>query len=144
MGYDKRNAGIYSTSRAPQDIEGASAHSVESPTDWGQKRADTWLWATHQVSVRCNTRLQQLMVFGVLPLEHLKDWVNEDDSKYFLTAKTINSTTKLENFQPYFSIMWVFGVFKNIFPVNCTLLVHRNKQQPKGRWWKPWSSVHKL
>ena len=78
--------------------------------------------------------LQQLMVSRVLPSEHLKDRVHEDDAKYFLRAKNVNSTTKLEHFQPEFSIMWVGVFLKSAFPVNCALLIHRSKQQPKGSW----------
>lgn len=106
------------------DIKSFASLSGLSHT-WGQEKTDKG----RQLHSTC---LQQLMVFGLLPLEFLKYWVNEDDSKYFLRAKTVNLTTKLENFQTYFSVTWVFGIFKNTFLVNCALLVHRSKQQPKA------------
>ena len=81
-------------------------------------------WETQHLGSAANIRL--------FLLEHLKYWIRDDDAKYFLRAKTINSTVKPEHFQPYFSIMWVFGFFLRTFPVNCTLLVHRSKQQPKA------------
>lgn len=109
--------------------------TLRSLPQWGSRK-DRWhrvasytvgQWETQHLGSAAHVRL--------LLLEHLKYWVHEDDAKYFLRAKTINSTVKLEHFQPYFSIMCVFGFFLSTFPVNCTLLVHRSKQQPKGRWW---------
>lgn len=92
---------------------------------WGQEKTDTRMSATPHLPPTADAVWASPL--GTVAV--LSQW---NDSKYFLRAKTVNSATKLENFQTYFSITWVFGIFKNTFLVNCALLVHRSKQPPKA------------
>lgn len=103
------------TQSPPEDKKSSASLRGVSHT-WGQEKTDTGMSATHWGRGRLNTCLQQLMVLGALSLEYLKYRVSEDDSKYFHRAKTVNSPTKLENLQTYFSMMCLILLKSTTYP----------------------------
>jgi hypothetical protein len=112
-------------------MERASPHSKECPGYRGQERTDS-LW---RLGRRHSTpALGSWWCLGSsLGTSEVPQGVNEDGSKYFPRTKNINLRTKLEKFQPSFSIMWVFGFFRKYFSSKIAVFLLRRKQQLKGR-----------